>query len=70
MLVVVGGKVLEGINFSDGMCRCVVMVGLFYFSLFDIELLERIKYIEGFGDTELSKFCLILVDDLYYSGDV
>ncbi|CAG7895106.1 unnamed protein product [Brassica rapa] len=70
MLAVVGGKVSEGINFSDGMCRCVVMVGLPYPSPSDIELLERIKHIEGLGDTESSKPCLTLVDDSYYSGDV
>ncbi|CAH2068022.1 unnamed protein product, partial [Thlaspi arvense] len=66
MLAVVGGKVSEGINFSDGMCRCVVMVGLPYPSPSDIELLERIKHIEGLGDSG----CLALVDDSYYSGDV
>ncbi|KAJ0238004.1 hypothetical protein HA466_0245130 [Hirschfeldia incana] len=70
MLAVVGGKVSEGINFSDGMCRCVVMVGLPYPSPSDIELLERIKHIEGLGDSESSKPCLTLVDDSYYSGDV
>lgn len=70
MLAVVGGKVSEGINFSDGMCRCVVMVGLPYPSPSDIELLERIKHIEGLGNTESSKPCLTLVDDSYYSGDV
>ncbi|CAH8392447.1 unnamed protein product [Eruca vesicaria subsp. sativa] len=70
MLAVVGGKVSEGINFSDGMCRCVVMVGLPYPSLSDIELLERIKHIEGLGDSESSKPGMTLVDDSYYSGDV
>uniref|UniRef100_A0A1J3GME6 Putative ATP-dependent RNA helicase DDX11-like protein 8 n=1 Tax=Noccaea caerulescens TaxID=107243 RepID=A0A1J3GME6_NOCCA len=70
MLAVVGGKVSEGINFSDGMCRCVVMVGLPYPSPSDIELLERIKHIEGLGVSDSAKPCLTLVDDSYYSGDV
>ncbi|KAL1199377.1 Regulator of telomere elongation helicase 1 [Cardamine amara subsp. amara] len=70
MLAVVGGKVSEGINFSDGMCRCVVMVGLPYPSPSDIELLERIKHIEGLGDSDSGKPCLTLADDSYYSGDV
>ncbi|MED6127408.1 hypothetical protein PIB30_087875 [Stylosanthes scabra] len=48
LLAVVGGKISEGINLSDGMGRCVVMVGLPYASPSDIELLERIKHIEGF----------------------
>ncbi|KAL4193954.1 hypothetical protein AMTRI_Chr05g56790 [Amborella trichopoda] len=49
LLAVVGGKVSEGINFSDGMGRCVVMVGLPYPSPSNIELIERIKHIEGLG---------------------
>ncbi|KFK42393.1 hypothetical protein AALP_AA2G250200 [Arabis alpina] len=70
MLAVVGGKVSEGINFSDSMCRCVVMVGLPYPNPSDIELLERIKHIEGLGDSDFAKPSLTLVDDSYYSGDV
>lgn len=46
LFAVVGGKMSEGINFSDGMGRCVVMAGLPYPSP-DVELLERIKHIEG-----------------------
>ncbi|KAK9098993.1 hypothetical protein Syun_026038 [Stephania yunnanensis] len=49
LLAVVGGKMSEGINFSDGMGRCVIMVGLPYPSPSDIELMERIKHIEGLG---------------------
>ncbi|KAL0905850.1 hypothetical protein M5K25_024292 [Dendrobium thyrsiflorum] len=51
LLAIVGGKISEGINFSDGMGRCVIMVGLPYPSLFDVELIERIKHIECLGDT-------------------
>ncbi|KAJ3694565.1 hypothetical protein LUZ60_010045 [Juncus effusus] len=47
LLAVVGGKISEGINFGDGMGRCVVMVGLPYPSPADLELAERIKHIEG-----------------------
>ena len=46
ILCVVGGKMSEGINFSDGMGRCVVMVGLPYPSLSDPELVERMKYVD------------------------
>ncbi|XP_057854294.2 uncharacterized protein LOC131064226 isoform X2 [Cryptomeria japonica] len=49
LLAVVGGKISEGINFSDGMGRCVVMVGLPYPSPSDPELIERIKYIDRLG---------------------
>lgn len=52
LLAVVGGKISEGINFSDGMGRCIIMVGLPYANPSDIELRERMKYIEGFDNTE------------------
>ncbi|KAI3854561.1 hypothetical protein MKW92_042093 [Papaver armeniacum] len=54
LLAVVGGKISEGINFSDGMGRCVVMVGLPYPSPSDVELLERVKHIEGLGYSNTS----------------
>lgn len=53
LLAVVGGKISEGINFSDGMARCVVMVGLPYPNPSDVELLERIKHIEQLGESVL-----------------
>lgn len=68
LLAVVGGKISEGINFSDGMGRCIVMVGLPYPSLSNIELLERIKHIEGLGDTN-SKTLNTSASDAYYNGD-
>ncbi|CAK9174607.1 unnamed protein product [Ilex paraguariensis] len=69
LLAVVGGKVSEGINFSDGMGRCIVMVGLPYPSPSDIELMERVKHIEGFSDTTLSRAPKFLVNDECRSGD-
>ncbi|KAL8043186.1 hypothetical protein ABFX02_09G102500 [Erythranthe guttata] len=42
LLAVVGWKISEGINFSDGAGRCIVMV---------VELMERVKHIEGLGRT-------------------
>ena len=51
LLAVVGGKISEGINFSDGMGRCVLMVGLLYPSPDDIELMETIKHIGNYSST-------------------
>ncbi|KAK2971189.1 hypothetical protein RJ640_008613 [Escallonia rubra] len=68
LLAVVGGKVSEGINFSDGMGRCIVMVGLPYPSPSDIELMERVKHIEGLGDTTSFK-APKLVNNQSHKGD-
>ncbi|PIA42699.1 hypothetical protein AQUCO_02000269v1 [Aquilegia coerulea] len=68
LLAVVGGKISEGINFSDGMGRCVVMVGLPYASPSDIELIERVKHIEGLGNSNTSRTAL--VDNEPYNADV
>lgn len=46
LLCIVGGKMSEGINFNDGMGRCVVMVGLPYPSPSDPELVERMGFID------------------------
>ncbi|KAF3641252.1 putative Peroxidase 48-like [Capsicum annuum] len=68
LLAIVGGKVSEGINFSDGMGRCMVMVGLPYPNPADIELMERIKHIEGF-DTSVGKNTKFQAERSWYSGD-
>ncbi|KAI3870964.1 hypothetical protein MKW92_041499 [Papaver armeniacum] len=66
---VVGGKVSEGINFSDGMGRCVVMVGLPYPSPSDVELLERVKHIEGLGYSNTSDTPKLGVSNKLANGD-
>ena len=49
MLAVVGAKLSEGINFSDHLCRCVIIVSIPYPSLGSPELKERIAYVKSLG---------------------
>ncbi|XP_055614597.1 ATP-dependent DNA helicase DDX11 isoform X2 [Uranotaenia lowii] len=46
MLSVVGGKLSEGLNFSDELGRCVVVVGLPYPNRNSPELMERMRFLD------------------------
>lgn len=70
LLAVVGGKISEGINLSDGMGRCIVMVGLPYPSPSDIELIERVKFIDGLGNPNSMKTSKLSVNNEINGGDV
>ncbi|KAK7943894.1 chromosome transmission fidelity 1 [Apiospora aurea] len=53
LLSVVGGKMSEGINFSDRLGRCVVIVGLPYPNINSPDWKARIEYIETTTTTRL-----------------
>lgn len=54
LFCVMGGKLSEGINFSDNLARCVVVVGMPYPDGRDPLLMERMKYADSKQDPEHS----------------
>jgi chromosome transmission fidelity protein 1 len=47
LLSVVGGKLSEGINFANDLCRCVVVVGMPFADKSDPHLLEKLKLVSN-----------------------
>lgn len=43
---VVGGKLSEGMNFTDDLARCVIVIGMPYPNKNSPELAERMKYLD------------------------
>ncbi|XP_073982293.1 ATP-dependent DNA helicase DDX11 isoform X2 [Rhodnius prolixus] len=55
LLSVVGGKLSEGLNFSDDLGRCVIVIGMPYPNMRSPELQEKMKYLEERWGSNASK---------------
>jgi chromosome transmission fidelity protein 1 len=67
MLSVIGGKLSEGMNFSDDLGRCVIVVGLPYPNKFNRELTEKMNYLNstvspGAGNEYYENLCMKAVN--------
>ncbi|CAG9559763.1 unnamed protein product [Danaus chrysippus] len=66
MLSVVGGKLSEGLNFSDELGRCVLVVGMPYPNIKSLELQEKMKYLNkstpGSGSVYYENLCMKAVN--------
>jgi chromosome transmission fidelity protein 1 len=67
LLSVVGGKMSEGINFADGLGRCVVMVGMPFANPSELTLQERMAHLdqmqgEGSGREYYTNLCMKAVN--------
>ncbi|XP_076290500.1 ATP-dependent DNA helicase DDX11 isoform X2 [Lasioglossum baleicum] len=64
---VVGGKLSEGLNFSDDLGRCVIVVGMPYPNIKSLELQEKMKYLNenvksGAGQSFYENACMKAVN--------
>lgn len=66
ILAVIGGRLSEGINFSDDLGRCVAIVGMPYANRNDPILQERMRFAEsqqaGAGETLYTNLCMKAVN--------
>ncbi|XP_050438431.1 ATP-dependent DNA helicase DDX11 [Adelges cooleyi] len=67
MFSVIGGKLSEGLNFSDDLGRCVIVIGLPYPNIKSAELQEKMNYLnthmgKGTGQEHYENLCMKAVN--------
>ncbi|KAF8895275.1 helicase C-terminal domain-containing protein [Infundibulicybe gibba] len=55
LFAVIGAKLSEGLNFTDDLARCVIIVGLPFANLGSAELQERMKYVRRLAEGDAKR---------------
>ena len=58
IFAVIGGKLSEGINFNDDLCRILFIVGMPYANIKSIEIQEKIKFYKKFNKNYYENNCI------------
>ncbi|KAK9451561.1 helicase C-terminal domain-containing protein [Limtongia smithiae] len=65
LLAVVGGKMSEGINFSDQLARGIIMVGLPFPNARSADMIAKRRYVEDMTSSEVKRRELLKLKDQY-----
>ncbi|KAL4434873.1 hypothetical protein ABPG74_021212 [Tetrahymena malaccensis] len=57
LISVIGGRLSEGINFSDKLARCVVVFGMPYSNIKSAELIEKMNHYDSISKKNNFSFC-------------
>ena len=64
------GKLSEGIDFPDGLCRAVIIVGVPYANIRDPFIIEKKNHLDNIAKQSINKNNVLKGEDWYFMGTV